>query len=163
MTDEERRERRAVSDRKRYSDPNYRVRRNAIDRERRAADPEVRRKEAAIRAARKNDPKYKTIRKACNAVFIASAIVKLATLVGLKCKRCGNSDTRVLQFHHTRPGDGKKDRTARKTGRSGNDSSCYRRMFEREVRSPGSIVRLCANCHLIEHWIAANAGVNLDD
>lgn len=59
----------------------------------------------------------------------------------LSCKRCGNSDHRVLDFHHQND----KDK---------NVSALVHRGYawgriEEEINK---CIPLCANCHRLEHW-----------
>jgi len=58
----------------------------------------------------------------------------------LSCSVCGNSDYRVLEFHHPRGG---KDYSV-----SDLVTSSIKRMQEEIAKC----TVLCANCHKIEHW-----------
>jgi hypothetical protein len=67
--------------------------------------------------------------------------------VGGVCKRCGNADIRVLDFHHV-------DR--------GNKEASVDRMLkqgwskERILQELAKCELLCANCHRIHHWEERN-------
>jgi hypothetical protein len=67
--------------------------------------------------------------------------------VGLFCKRCNNSDIRVLDFHH-RDRDGKEVGISYIRARGWSDERILREIARCEV--------LCANCHRIEHWEEKN-------
>lgn len=60
----------------------------------------------------------------------------------LQCSRCGNSDERVLLFHHTDPKE--KDRNIGDAVRLGWS-------IERILKEIDKCVVLCANCHIITH------------
>lgn len=59
----------------------------------------------------------------------------------LKCNRCGNSDHRVLQFHHK--DDDKEFNVSSKVGQ---------RKLESLMKEIMKCEVLCANCHMIEHY-----------
>jgi predicted HNH restriction endonuclease len=62
---------------------------------------------------------------------------------GLSCKRCGFSDWRALDFHHTN-GNSKDFSIANAISR------CYSR--ERILQEIAKCEVLCSNCHRIWHW-----------
>ncbi len=63
--------------------------------------------------------------------------------VGLSCNRCGNTDIRVLDFHHI-------DRDIKEVSISQIARKGWGR--ERILREIAKCEVLCANCHRIEHW-----------
>lgn len=59
----------------------------------------------------------------------------------LKCNRCGNTDHRVLQFHHT--DNNKEFNVSNKVGQ---------RTLNSLMNEINKCEVLCANCHMIEHY-----------
>lgn len=59
----------------------------------------------------------------------------------LKCNRCGNTDYRVLQFHHN---DGNKEFNV--------SSKAGQRKLESLMEEIMKCEVLCSNCHIIEHY-----------
>ncbi len=78
----------------------------------------------------------------------------LSNLLGGKCERCGYDDERTFQFHH-RYGDGNAHRKLESRGRG--NSSYYKGMVDKVKKDPKYIELLCANCHVVEHWIPDSA------
>jgi len=68
----------------------------------------------------------------------------------LSCAHCGNSDFRVLVFHHRNPAE--KDMNLGDMIRIG----CGRESILAEI---GKCEVLCSNCHLVVHWELENNGV----
>jgi hypothetical protein len=68
---------------------------------------------------------------------------------GLSCKRCGNTDIRVLDFHHL-------DKDGKDGGLSYAKSKGWSK--ERILREIAKCEVLCANCHRIVHWEEWNEG-----
>jgi hypothetical protein len=62
---------------------------------------------------------------------------------GLSCKHCGNTDIRVLDFHHL-------DKHTKEVGLSGIARKGWSN--ERILREIAKCEVLCANCHRILHW-----------
>jgi hypothetical protein len=69
--------------------------------------------------------------------------------VGLSCQRCGNSDTRVLDFHHL-------DKGNKEIGISFIHTKGWSN--ERILQEIAKCEVLCANCHRILHWEERNEG-----
>jgi len=63
--------------------------------------------------------------------------------IGLACKRCGNSDFRVLDFHHLDK-DGKEGSLGKAVSENWSKKRILQEIAKCEV--------LCANCHRILHW-----------
>ncbi|SRR6266508_151013 len=63
--------------------------------------------------------------------------------MGKQCVRCGISDPRVLDFHHTEP-DSKDFRISEAVKRNRSEKSILDEIAKCEC--------LCANCHRIHHW-----------
>lgn len=59
------------------------------------------------------------------------------------CTMCGNTDIRVLQFHHINPKD--KLHTVSSMVSRGMTVSAIKREIEKTIV-------LCASCHIIHHW-----------
>jgi hypothetical protein len=68
--------------------------------------------------------------------------VAVLSALGDKCNRCGFSDTRALQIHHT-VGSYREDKKVFGTG-----AHYYRNVLK--LISTGKYELLCANCHAIE-------------
>ena len=60
-----------------------------------------------------------------------------------KCSRCGNTDYRVLEFHHRKPED-KKFSIVQSVHNRYSLSSLIKEIAKCEL--------LCSNCHRIEHF-----------
>ncbi len=118
--------RKRISERKRLRRPDARAAKRQADRERR------------LRLLAEN-PQYDAERTARS---YKKAKLALFRVLGSCCKRCGITDIRVIQFHHT-AGDGKEDRKG-PAGRS-----YIRRLLKRLSDDPEAIVAVCANCHII--------------
>jgi hypothetical protein len=69
--------------------------------------------------------------------------------VGLSCKRCGNSDARVLDFHHL-------DKNSKELGVSYIHTKGWGNA--RILREIAKCEVLCANCHRILHWEEKHGG-----
>jgi hypothetical protein len=69
--------------------------------------------------------------------------------VGLSCIRCGNSDIRVLDFHHL-------DKISKEIGIS---NIAYKGWGQKRIlQEIAKCEVLCANCHRILHWEERNGG-----
>lgn len=70
--------------------------------------------------------------------------------MGRSCMRCGNSDSRVLDFHHLE-----------RTGKEGRLSQAVAKNWSKEriVREIAKCETLCANCHRILHWEERGGGM----
>jgi hypothetical protein len=67
--------------------------------------------------------------------------------VGLSCKHCGNTDVRVLDFHHVD-----------KSSKEASADTMVKQGWSKE-RILGELAKcetLCANCHRIHHWEERN-------
>lgn len=63
------------------------------------------------------------------------------------CVRCGNSDYRVLEFHHTSPQE-KLFNISEATKRGMSIQTIMEELAKCEI--------ICANCHKIEHYVEPN-------
>lgn len=66
----------------------------------------------------------------------------------MECERCGNPDSRVLEFHHRDPSK-RKFSPRYKPGRT---PSSPQKSLVSVIREMDKCTVLCANCHLIAHW-----------
>jgi hypothetical protein len=69
-------------------------------------------------------------------------------IIGRACARCGLEDTRVLQFHHANGGGNQHRREITGTAKSGSPSY-YASLLGMHNHTRGSVVSLCANCHIL--------------
>lgn len=74
------------------------------------------------------------------------ARMKSVAIYGGKCVDCGNTDIRVMEFHHINF-DGNVDR---KSGSEGNVRAM--RAIAKRGTIDESLALLCSNCHKIRHW-----------
>lgn len=71
--------------------------------------------------------------------------------VGMFCQRCGNTDIRVLDFHHL-------DKSKKEMSISQIVYKGWGR--ERILQEIAKCEVLCANCHRILHWEERNGGLS---
>ena len=63
----------------------------------------------------------------------------------LKCDRCGFNDGRAIHFHHKNPEE-----------KEYNISNLYRKFIPKLEKEISKCEIICANCHLIEHFVSEN-------
>lgn len=74
--------------------------------------------------------------------------------IGLKCAKCGDNRSYVLDFHHIDPSIKKEDVS---------QMLINHRSLEDIQKEIEKCIVLCSNCHREFHYLNYNNGINLDD